>query len=98
MLRVHAFRARDRVRVGVGGGGCHGWSREVPDAKPAGRGGGAASGVTAVAGAGAALNKSTHAGRHPGQVRTALLAAAEPGPIPGDPDTFPEPVLNASEF
>ena len=31
-------------------------------------------------------------------VCTALLAAVEPGPIPGDPDSYPEGVLNVSTF
>jgi subtilisin len=50
-----------------------------------------------VAGA-AALYLSTHPGATPDQVRAALLAAAEPGPIRGDPDPYPEPVLNVSGF
>jgi subtilisin len=50
-----------------------------------------------VAGA-AALYISRHPGATPAQVRAALLAAAEPGPIPGDPDTFPEGVVNVSTF
>jgi subtilisin family serine protease len=50
-----------------------------------------------VAGA-AALYISTHPGATPAQVRAALLAAAEPGPIPGDPDAYPEGVVNVSGF
>jgi subtilisin family serine protease len=48
-----------------------------------------------VAGA-AALYISTHPGATPAQIRTALIAAAEPGPIPGDPDAFPEGIVNVS--
>jgi subtilisin family serine protease len=48
-----------------------------------------------VAGA-AALYLATHPGATPAQVRAALLATAEPGPIPGDPDTFPEGIVNVS--
>jgi subtilisin family serine protease len=50
-----------------------------------------------VAGA-AALYISTHPGATPAQVRAALVAAAEPGPIPGDPDAFPEGIVNVSTF
>jgi subtilisin len=46
-----------------------------------------------VAGA-AALYVATHPGATPAQVRQALLDRAEPGPIPGDPDTYHEGVLN----
>ena len=46
-----------------------------------------------VAGA-AALYISTHPDATPAQVQAALVAAGEPGPIPGDPDGYPEPVLN----
>jgi subtilisin len=46
----------------------------------------------------AALYISTHPGATPAQVRTALIAAAEPGPIPGDPDTYPEGIVNVSTF
>jgi subtilisin len=46
----------------------------------------------------AALYKSTHPAATPDRVRAALLAAAEPGPIAGDPDTYPEPVLRVSSF
>ena len=46
-----------------------------------------------VAGA-AALYISTHPDATPAQVQAALVAAGEPGPIPGDPDSYPEPVLN----
>jgi len=37
---------------------------------------------------------STHPNAEPAKVREALVARAEPGPIPGDPDTHPEGVLN----
>ena len=46
-----------------------------------------------VAGA-AALYISTHPNATPAEVREALVARAEPGPIPGDPDTSPEGLLN----
>ena len=46
-----------------------------------------------VAGA-AALYISTHPDATPAEVQAALVAAGEPGPIPGDPDGYPEPVLN----
>ena len=46
-----------------------------------------------VAGA-AALYMSTHPHARPAKVREVLVARAEPGPIPGDPDTYPEGVLN----
>jgi subtilisin len=45
-----------------------------------------------------ALYKSTHATATPEQVTAALLATAEPGPLPGDPDTYPEGVLNVATF
>jgi subtilisin len=45
-----------------------------------------------VAGA-AALYKGTNPTSTPAQVRAALIAAWEPGPILGDPDTFPEGVV-----
>ena len=50
-----------------------------------------------VAGA-AALYISTHPGATPAQAKAALIAAAEPGPIPGDPDAFPEGIVNVSTF
>jgi subtilisin len=46
-----------------------------------------------VAGA-AALYMSIHPEATPTEVREALLARAEPGPIPGDPDNSPEGLLN----
>jgi subtilisin family serine protease len=46
-----------------------------------------------VAGA-AALYIVKHPGATPAQVRAALIAMAEPGPIPGDPDSFPEGIVN----
>lgn len=48
-----------------------------------------------VAGA-AALYLHNHPGATPAEVRAALLASAEPGPIPGDPDAFPEGVVNVA--
>jgi subtilisin len=44
----------------------------------------------------AALYISTHPGATPAQVRSALIAAAEPGPIPRDPDAFPEGIVNVT--
>ncbi|MDP1624414.1 MAG: S8 family peptidase [bacterium] len=46
----------------------------------------------------AALYIATHAGATPAQVKDALIAAQEPGPIPGDPDTFKEGIVNAGGF
>ena len=48
-----------------------------------------------VAGA-AALYISTHPGATPAQVQAALIAAAEPGPITGDPDAYAEGIVNVS--
>jgi subtilisin family serine protease len=42
----------------------------------------------------AALYIATHPNAKPAKVREVLVARAEPGPIPGDPDTYPEGVLN----
>lgn len=50
-----------------------------------------------VAGA-AALLKARQPGMAPARVRATIVAAAEPGPIPGDPDRYPEGVLNVSTF
>jgi peptidoglycan/LPS O-acetylase OafA/YrhL len=50
-----------------------------------------------VAGA-AALVKAVHPDWSPGEVRKAILAAATPGPVPGDPDSYAEPVLNVVGF
>jgi subtilisin family serine protease len=50
-----------------------------------------------VAGA-VALLKARNPGMSPAEVRQALLAAATPGPMPGDPDHYPEPVLNVATF
>ncbi len=47
---------------------------------------------------GAGLIKAKHPNASPWAVRTRLLAAAEPGPIPGDPDGFPEGLLNVAGF
>jgi subtilisin len=47
---------------------------------------------------GAALYISTHPGATPANVKAALLAAAEPGPIPDDPDVYAEGILNVSGF
>jgi len=50
-----------------------------------------------VAGA-VALYKANHPAASPAEVKAALIAAWEPGPIPGDPDSFPEGVVNVSTF
>jgi subtilisin len=50
-----------------------------------------------VAGA-AALLMARHPDWTPGQVRQHLIETAEPGPIPGDPDSFPEGVLNVRGY
>ena len=50
-----------------------------------------------VAGA-AALLKARNPGWSPQAIRTHLLSTAEAGPIPGDPDAFPEGVLNVSSY
>jgi hypothetical protein len=34
----------------------------------------------------------------PADVKAALLAATDPGPITGDPDTYPEGIVNVSSF
>ncbi|MBK5288893.1 MAG: S8 family serine peptidase [Acidimicrobiia bacterium] len=47
---------------------------------------------------GAALYRATHPLASPADVKAALLANAEPGPITGDPDAFPEGVLNVAGF
>jgi subtilisin family serine protease len=44
----------------------------------------------------AALYVGAHAGARPAEVRAALIATAEPGPIPGDPDSSPEGVVHVS--
>jgi len=46
-----------------------------------------------VAGA-AALHIARHPYASPAGVRGALVAMAEPGPLPEDPDSFPEGLLN----
>ena len=46
----------------------------------------------------AALYVANHPSASPFDVRQALLEAADPGPAPGDPDAFPEPVLNVSNL
>lgn len=50
-----------------------------------------------VAGA-VALYVAQHGRIGPGAIRAALLATADPGPIPGDPDQFAEGVLNVGRF
>ena len=44
----------------------------------------------------AALYIATHPGATPAQVQAALMARAEPGPITGDPDAYPEGIVNVS--
>lgn len=46
----------------------------------------------------AALYIATHPGATPAQVKNALIAAQESGPIPGDPDTYKEGIVNAGGF
>jgi subtilisin family serine protease len=46
----------------------------------------------------AALYIATHPGATPAQVKNALIAAQESGPIPGDPDTSKEGIVNAGGF
>ena len=50
-----------------------------------------------VAGA-AALYKVRNPQATPAQVRLAVLAAAEPGPISGDPDGYAEGIVNVRDF
>ncbi|MBA4419869.1 MAG: peptidase S8 [Anaerolinea sp.] len=50
-----------------------------------------------VAGA-AALYIAIHPGATPTEVKDALIAAKEPGPIPGDPDNFKEGIVNVGGF
>ena len=47
---------------------------------------------------GAALLKARRPNMTPAQVRAKIVATAEPGPIPDDPDNFPEGILNVSTF
>ena len=46
----------------------------------------------------AALYLATHPDGTPAEVRMAIINAAEPGPIPGDPDPYPEGILNVNGF
>ena len=46
----------------------------------------------------AALYLVNHPGASPAQVRTALQSLAEPGPISGDPDQYPEGIVNLSHL
>lgn len=45
-----------------------------------------------------ALYLATHPDATPAEVRLAIINAAEPGPIPGDPDPYPEGILSVSGF
>jgi subtilisin family serine protease len=47
---------------------------------------------------GAALIAARTPGVSPARVRSMIIAKGEPGPIPGDPDSYPEPVLNVAAF
>jgi subtilisin family serine protease len=47
---------------------------------------------------GAALLLAKNPNMTPVQVRAKILATAEPGPIPGDPDSYPEGILDVSTF
>jgi len=46
----------------------------------------------------AALLRARHPGLSPQQLKSMIKKTASPGPIPGDPDQFPEGVLNVSTF
>jgi len=46
----------------------------------------------------AALYRATHPTATPSEVRAALIAAAKPGGLPGDPDGIPEPIVDVSKF
>lgn len=52
----------------------------------------------AVAGAVALLRGRAGPSLTPAEIRSAILAAVEPGPIPGDRDAFPEGILRVSGF
>ena len=54
--------------------------------------------ATPLVAGGAALLMSQNPNMTPAQVRDRIIANAEPGPVPGDPDLFPEGVLNVSTF
>ena len=47
---------------------------------------------------GAALVRATHPTWSPAKVREAILHGATAGPVPQDPDRFPEPFLDVSDF
>ena len=46
----------------------------------------------------AALYIANHPGAAPADVRAALISLAEPGPIPVDPDAYPEGIVNVSSL
>ncbi len=46
----------------------------------------------------AALYIANHPGASPADVRAALISLAEPGPITGDPDAYPEGIVNVSSL
>lgn len=47
---------------------------------------------------GAALYLAKNPNATPAQVCSALIATGEPGPIPEDPDPYPEPILDVSRY
>jgi subtilisin len=53
---------------------------------------------TAMVSGGAGLYLAGHPDATPADVLEALQAAAEPGPLPEDPDAFPEGLLDVSDF
>jgi subtilisin family serine protease len=54
--------------------------------------------ATPLVSGGAALLMARRPSMKPAQVRAKILATAEPGPIPDDPDGFPEGILDVSTF
>jgi len=54
--------------------------------------------ATPIVSGAAALYLVNNPNATPADVRSALIALAEPGPIPGDPDAFPEGVVHVSEL
>jgi subtilisin family serine protease len=53
---------------------------------------------TALVSGAPALLRATHPRWSPAKVKAAILANAQPGPVPGDPDNYPEGVLNVAGF
>jgi subtilisin family serine protease len=54
--------------------------------------------ATPLVAGGAALLMAKHPRMTPAQVRAKIIATAESGPIPGDPDEYPEGILDVSSF